>query len=146
MTYNRDLQEDKERLFDSSDTIRGSVRLMAAMLPNISVDRTSCERAGTDSTLLATDLADYLVRKGMPFREAHHIVGAVVAFAEKVKKPLRQLTLQELQAIDARFGKDALQVFDLKSAMAQRDLIGAPGTVQVGRQLACLAREKLAGD
>ena len=76
--------------------------------------------------MLATDLADYLVRKGMPFRQAHHVVGAVVALAEGEGKPLNQLTLAELQSVDKTFGRDALGVFDLKRAMAKRNLTGAP--------------------
>ena len=83
MTYNRDLQEDKERLFDTADTVRACVRLMAAMLRHTSVNAGVCAAAASDSALLATDFADYLVRKGMPFRHAHHAVGAAVALAEK---------------------------------------------------------------
>ncbi|MGP8022083.1 MAG: argininosuccinate lyase, partial [Limisphaerales bacterium] len=90
MTYNRDLQEDKERLFDTADTVRATTRLMAAMLRNTRVNRAACETAAGDPALLATDLADYLVRKGMPFRQAHHVVGAVVALAEKAGKPLNR--------------------------------------------------------
>src|SRR5207247_1566688 len=79
MTYNRDLQEDKERLFDSVDTVRSCVRLMAAMLAHTTVNVAACAAAASDPALLATDLADYLVRNKMPFRPAHHVVGAVVA-------------------------------------------------------------------
>ncbi|MGP8020371.1 MAG: argininosuccinate lyase, partial [Limisphaerales bacterium] len=85
--------------------------------------------------LLATDLADYLVRKGMPFRQAHHVVGAVVALAEKAGKPLNRLTFAELQSVDKTFGRDALGVFDLKRAMAKRNFTGAPGTKEVAKQL-----------
>src|SRR5204863_837753 len=92
LTYNRDLQEDKERLFDTADTVRACVRLMAAMLRNVSVNRAACLAAASDPALLATDLADYLVRKGMPFRRAHHVVGAVVALAEKSGQPLNKLS------------------------------------------------------
>jgi len=136
MTYNRDLQEDKERLFDTADTVRASTRLMAAMLQNIKVNKPACAAAASDPALLATDLADYLVKKGMPFRQAHHIVGAVVALAEKIGKPLNQLTLAELQSVDQTFGRDALGVFNLKTAMAKRNLTGAPGTKEVAKQLA----------
>ena len=140
MTYNRDLQEDKERLFDTTDTVRATTRLMAAMLRNTKVNRAACEAAANDPALLATDLADYLVRKGMPFRQAHHVVGAVVALAEKLGKPLNRLTLAELQSVDPVtgtkfFGRDVLAVFDLKRAMAKRHLIGAPGTKEVAKQL-----------
>jgi argininosuccinate lyase len=135
MTYNRDLQEDKERLFDTADTVRATTRLVAAMLRHTSVNRDACERAASDPALLATDLADYLVKKGMPFRHAHHVVGAVVALAEKSGKGLDQLTLKELRGIDKTFGDDAMDVFDLKTAMAKRNLTGAPGTKQVAKQL-----------
>ncbi|HEY2951355.1 MAG TPA: argininosuccinate lyase, partial [Verrucomicrobiae bacterium] len=96
MTYNRDLQEDKERLFDSADTVRACTRLMATMLAHTSVNAAVCAAAAADPALLATDLADYLVRKGMAFRQAHHVVGAVVALTEKLGKPLNRLTLAEL--------------------------------------------------
>jgi len=146
MTYNRDLQEDKERVFDTADTVRATTRLMAAMLKHTKINRAACAAAASDPALLATDLADYLVRKGMAFRPAHHVVGAVVALAEKTGspsrsgakagKPLNQLTLMELQSVDKTFGRDALGVFNLQRAMAKRNLIGAPGTKEVAQQLA----------
>jgi argininosuccinate lyase len=158
MTYNRDLQEDKERLFDTADTVRATVRILAAMLPHTAVNKRACAEAAGDPSLLATDLADYLVRKGkprpltldqqaglltgyleskgVPFRKAHRVVGAVVALAEKTGKPVNKLTLAELQSVDKTFGRDALGVFDLKRAMAQRNSIGAPGTREIARQLA----------
>jgi len=135
MTYNRDLQEDKERLFDTADTVRATVRLAAAMLRHVTVNSEACQKAAGDPALLATDLADYLVRKGLPFREAHHLIGAVVALAEKLDKPLNQLTLEELRSVDKRFGRDALEAFDLDRSMKRRNLIGAPGVGQVKRQL-----------
>jgi argininosuccinate lyase len=143
MTYNRDLQEDKERLFDSADTVRASARLMTAMLQNTTINRAACAAAAGDPALLATDLADYLVGKGMPFRQAHHVVGAIVALAEKTGKPLNKLSLTELKSVDKTFGRDALAVFDLQRAMAKRNLTGAPGTKEVARQLAHW-REQLA--
>jgi argininosuccinate lyase len=135
MTYNRDLQEDKERLFDTADTVRATVRICAAMLRNTKVNRETCLMAASDPALLATDLADYLVRKGLPFREAHHAVGAVVAVAERLGKQLNQLTLDELRSVDKRFAADAPRVFDLQSALARREIIGAPGPKQVRQQL-----------
>jgi argininosuccinate lyase len=136
MTYNRDLQEDKERLFDTADTVRATTRLMAAMLQNTKINPGACAVAANDPALLATDLADYLVRKGVPFRQAHHTVGAVVALAEELDKPLNLLTLKELQSVDKQFGRDTLDVFDLQRAMAKRNLTGAPGTKEVAKQLA----------
>jgi argininosuccinate lyase len=136
MTYNRDLQEDKERLFDTTDTVRATVRLVAAMLRHTKVNTANCAAAASDPALLATDLADYLVYKKMPFRQAHHVVGAVVALAEKSGKTLNQLTLAELQTVDKTFRPDALDVFHLKAAMAKRNVVGAPGTKEVAKQLA----------
>ena len=134
MTYNRDLQEDKERLFDTVDTVRACVRLMSGMLAHTVVNVAACTRAATDPLLLATDLADYLVRKGLPFRQAHHVVGAVVALAEKLGRPLDQLDLGDFQSVDKRFTSDVAEVFNLPKAMAGRSVIGAPGTAK--KQLA----------
>lgn len=136
MTYNRDLQEDKERLFDTTDTVRSTTKLMAAMLRHTRVNKAKCEAAADDPSLLATDLADYLVKRGMPFRQAHHVVGAVVGLAEKKGKALDDLTLAELQSVDKTFAHDALNVFDVDAAMAKRHQIGAPGTKEVAKQLA----------
>jgi argininosuccinate lyase len=136
MSYNRDLQEDKERLFDSADTVRSCVRLMAGLAQNTSVNDTTCRAAASDPSLLATDLADYLVRKGVAFREAHDVVGSVVAASEAEKKPLHQWSAGDLKKMHPAFGDDAPQVFDLEKAMAQRNLVGAPGNQQVLGQLA----------
>jgi argininosuccinate lyase len=141
MTYNRDLQEDKERLFDTADTVRAAVRLCASMLQHTKVNREACRVAASDPALLATDLADYLVRKGLPFRQAHHAVGALVALAERLGKPISHLTLAELRSVEKKFGGDARGAFDLKRAMARRRLTGAPGTREVARQLARWRRE-----
>ena len=136
MTYNRDLQEDKERLFDTIDTVRATVRLMASLLDNTTVKVKNCAAAASDPALLATDLADYLVRKGVPFRQAHHAVGALVALAEKVGKPLDEVTLEEFRGVDSHFGPDVADVFNLEKAMSRRVMTGAPGTREVKKQLA----------
>lgn len=136
MTYNRDLQEDKERLFDTVDTVRATVRIAAAMLGHVKVNEAACARAGSDPALLATDLADYLVLKGMPFRKAHHVVGEVVALAEKLAKPLDKLTLAELQTVDRQFDPGTLKIFDTESALAKRDMTGGPSRKQIQKQLA----------
>ena len=135
MTYNRDLQEDKERLFDSVDTVGACVRLMAAMLPHTHVNEAACAAAAADPQLLATDLADYLVRKGMPFRQAHHSVGQVVAFAEKAGRALDHLTPEEFHRLEPVFGPDVLEVFSVKRALDRRTLTGATGTREVRRQV-----------
>lgn len=135
MTYNRDLQEDKERLFDGSDTLHGCLRIMAAMIDHTNVVEKDCLDAAKDSTLLATDLADYLVNIKIPFREAHHIVGAVVALAEDKEIALDQLSLRDLKSVDSRFKRDALAVFSLDRALEERKTTGSPGLKEVKKQL-----------
>jgi argininosuccinate lyase len=136
MTYNRDLQEDKERLFDTDTTISKTVSIVTAMLKNTKVNASACAAASADPALLATDLADYLVRKGIPFRNAHHAVGQLVAMAEAQNKKLNELALAEMQQVDKTFGEDAIEVFDLRKAMAKRNLPGSTGTKQVTEQIA----------
>jgi len=135
LTYNRDLQEDKERVFDTADTVRACVEITTALLARVTVNREACAAAAADPALLATDLAEYLVQRGVPFRQAHHAVGLAVAAAEKAGKRLDQLTLPELQAIHCRFEADALALFDPARALARRELEGGPGPRQVRRQL-----------
>lgn len=135
MTYNRDLQEDKERLFDTADTVRASVRLMSGMLEHTTPNADICQKAAADPGLLATDLADYLVRQGVPFRQAHHSVGKLVARADELAKPLNKFTVEELKRVDAHFESDVREVFDLKRALGARRLEGSPGTNEVRRQL-----------
>ncbi|MCX6910275.1 MAG: argininosuccinate lyase [Verrucomicrobia bacterium] len=135
MTYNRDLQEDKERLFDTADTLRSTLGVLADMLLNTRVVREQCEAAASDPALLATDLADYLVKKGVPFRQAHHIVGALVAEAEKLGQPLNALPLETFNQLSPKFGPGVRQVFDVRQALAARAITGAPSPANVQRQL-----------
>ena len=135
MTYNRDLQEDKERLFDTAKTVQGTLLIFAEMLGHIDVDEDACQRAAADPLLLATDLADWLVRNGVPFREAHHIVGAGVALAEKHKVPITQLSLSDWKQITPAFDASALEVFSLKTGLATRTTHGSPNPKLVKQQL-----------
>jgi argininosuccinate lyase len=129
LTYNRDMQEDKEPLFDSADTLGASLRVMADMLRNTKVNRQRCEAAAADPLLLATDLADFLVKKGMPFRQAHHAVGALVAESEKTGIALPKLAAK-------KYGPAAGRVFDLERALAARQAVGAPSSRNVLAQIA----------
>ena len=135
MTYNRDMQEDKQPLFDTLDTLRASLRIMAGMIRHTEVDAEVCERAASDPALLATDLADWLVEQGVPFREAHHLVGAVVGLAESKGCAINQLKVSELKKIDARFNRTSLEVFDPVRAMSRRCMTGSPGVKEVRKQL-----------
>jgi len=135
LTYNSDLQEDKERLFDTCDTVRATVRILAAMLRDTEVNKRACAKAAGDPNLLATDLVDWLVEQGMAFRKAHHVVGSVVALSEKLGKPLNKLTAKELKSASRKLTAEALDVFNLKTAMKRRTSIGAPGTLELQRRL-----------
>jgi argininosuccinate lyase len=135
MTYNRDLQEDKQRLFDTADTMRDCLLINAEMIPGIRVNPQACAAAAADPLLLATDLADWLVRKGVPFRQAHHLVGSAVALAEKKKVPISSLSVRELQEIAPIFDASALKVFHISRALQARSMVGAPQPAQVDRQI-----------
>ena len=134
LTYNRDLQEDKPPVFDSFDQSALCADVLAGVLGGMTFCRERCAAAVADPALLATDLADYLVLKGVPFRDAHHAVGAVVRLAEKYVIALDQLPTTEVQKIHPAFGADWMQVFDLQRALAKRTGPGMPGPAQVAKQ------------
>ncbi len=136
LTYNRDLQEDKPPVFDSFDQSALCAEVLAGTVGGITLHRDRCAAAVRDPALLATDLADYLVRKGVAFREAHHAVGAVVRLAEKNNVRLNQLAPDDVQAVHPAFGPDWLDVFDLQRALAKREGTGMPGPKQIARQFA----------
>jgi argininosuccinate lyase len=136
LTYNRDLQEDKPPVFDTFDTVSISAEVLAGTLAGITVNPAKCAAAVSDPALLATDLADYLVERGVPFREAHHAVGAVVKLAEVQGKPLNQLATADVKKCHAGYGDDWATVFDLKRAMAKRRGTGMPGPAQIKKQTA----------
>ncbi|MBA4138712.1 MAG: argininosuccinate lyase [Opitutus sp.] len=136
LTYNRDLQEDKPPVFDSHDQTAMLLDVLAGTFAGMSVHRERCATAVADPALLATDLADYLVRAGVPFREAHHAVGAVVKVAEKKRVPLDRLTHDEVKNVHAKFGPDWIESFQLEKAMARRRGTGMPGPAQLKRQFA----------
>src|SRR2546423_6046597 len=134
--YNRDLQEDKEALFDSVDTISAALELFSVMLPELKINRERMEAAANDSNLLATDLAEYLVKKGMPFREAHEIVGKLVAGAVKKAAKLNAIALTELKKLSPLFDVDVAEVFDVRNSLAARRAIGAPSPENVKKEIA----------
>jgi len=135
-SYNRDMQEDKEALFDSVDTVRAALEVFSAMLPKIEINRARMEAAANDPNLLATDLAEYLVKKGTPFREAHEIVGKLVAHAGKTKSPLNQIPIAELTKASPLFDIDVAKVFNVRRSLAARTAIGAPAPGNVAAQIA----------
>jgi len=134
-SYNRDLQEDKEALFDSVDTISAALELCTAMLPELKINRERMEEAASDPNLFATDLAEYLVGKGMAFREAHEIVGKLVANAIDKGAKLNAIAPADLKKLSPLFGVDIPDVFDVRRSLAARRAIGAPSPENVKAQI-----------
>ena len=132
LTYNRDLQEDKPPLFDSVDTLRMILAVNTEMVAAMELREDNCKAAASDPMLLATDLADYLVKKGVPFRHAHELVGKAVAQSIATRTPLDQL---DLPAIDPAYGPDAKDVFSLETALAARTNPGAPSISNVKSEI-----------
>lgn len=133
-TYDKDLQEDKEPLFDSLDTLHLTLPVVAGVIRTL---RIHPERmaAALDDGMLATDLADYLVRQGVPFRESHGVVGRLVRAAQARGVPLRDLPLDAYHEADQRFGPDVYTVFDMRQSVARRDSIGGTAPSAVALQL-----------
>ncbi|MEI8038136.1 MAG: argininosuccinate lyase [Verrucomicrobiota bacterium] len=132
LTYNRDLQEDKPPLFDSVDTLRLILAVNTEMIGAMELREENCRAAAADPMLLATDLADYLVKQGVPFRHAHELVGQAVAESLRTRTPLNEL---DLAAIDPAYGPDAKEVFSLERALAARTNPGSPSIANVRAEI-----------
>jgi argininosuccinate lyase len=143
LAYNKDNQEDKEPLFDTVDNLKGSLRVFADMVPAISCQKERMRSAAMQGFATATDLADYLVRKGIPFRDAHEIVGKAVALGVEKGCDLAELTLSELQAFSKLIGEDVFEILTLEGSVAARDHIGGTAPEQV-RKAILRARRRIA--
>jgi argininosuccinate lyase len=135
-SYNRDLQEDKQSVFDSVDATRAALEVWSAMLPEIRVNRERMEAAARDPHLLATDLAEYLVKKGAPFREAYELVGKLVASAAQQNLSLDNISPLQLQEVSPLFDTDVGAVFDARRSLASRRATGAPSPENVAKRIA----------
>jgi argininosuccinate lyase len=134
-SYNRDLQEDKEPVFDSVDTINSALDVFVPMLAALKINRDKMRTTAADPTLLATDLAEYLVKKGMPFRKAHETVGRVVSHSIETGKKLNEIPIRALKKFSTQFEVDVAKVFDLRRSLSARRAIGAPGPENVKAQI-----------
>ena len=132
--YNKDLQEDKEAVFDALDTLALELPIAAGVIRTLKVNAARMA-AALDDAMLATDLADYLVRKGVPFRQAHHLVGQVVRRAEQVSVSLQELDLADYQAIHPAFAEDVHRLFDFQQSVAMRDVEGGTAPAAVRAQI-----------
>ena len=135
LTYNRDLQEDKPPVFDSFEQLDICLAVTAGALDGAQIQEENCLSAASDPLLLATDLADYLVELGVPFRQAHHVVGSLVARSEELNLPLPELSDEDAQSICPVIGNDWREVFDLSRAFARREKPGMPGPQQVAGRI-----------
>jgi len=144
LTYNKDNQEDKEPLFDSVDTLADTLRIMAEMTGGMKVKADAMERAALKGYATATDLADYLVKKGLPFRDAHETVAQAVKIAIQKGVDLAELPLAELRRFNPVIGDDVFAVLTPRGSMAARDVIGGTAPAQVRAQIA-RHRARLAG-
>ncbi|MBN0988055.1 argininosuccinate lyase [Amphritea pacifica] len=131
LAYNKDNQEDKEPLFDAIDTVKGCLRAFADMVPAIEAKRDNMREAALRGFSTATDLADYVVRKGIPFRDAHEIVGKAVAYGIQQNKDLGEMTLEELQQFSGQISEDVFDVLTLDGSVSARDHIGGTAPNQV---------------
>jgi argininosuccinate lyase len=135
MTYNRDLQEDKEAVFDSIDQVKTALEVYAGMLAEIELIEDRARQAADDPGLLATDLADYLVVRGVPFRQAHEAIGKLVAYSLEQRRGFAELRLEEFKQFNDRFGPDVFESLDLNRAIDRRTGIGAPSRKNVAAEL-----------
>ena len=135
MTYNRDLQEDKEPVFDTIDTVSQSLTVMSELLSGLSFNRETLKHATDTGFMTATDLAEYLVRKNIPFRQAHGIVGKAVAFCIENSKELTDLTLQELQGFSNVITEDVIEVLGAEGSVNSRNTSGGTAIAQVKKAL-----------
>lgn len=144
LAYNKDLQEDKEPLFDAMDTLSMCLRVLPVVLDGMKVNREACLRAAKGGCANATDLADYLVGKGVPFREAHEITGRLVRLAVERGVGLEDLSLEELRTIDGRIEADVFASLSIEAGLAKRNVRGAASAERV-REAVREARGRMSG-
>ena len=140
LSYNRDLQEDKEALFDALDQVSASLEIMTKVMQGLTVNHDVLGKAAGAGYILATELADYLTGKGVPFREAHAITGRLVRWSLEQKKDLRDLTLADMRGVSTKFEKDALDVLTVEGAIERRSQIGGTARKRVEARLKALEK------
>jgi argininosuccinate lyase len=143
LAYNKDLQEDKEGVFDATATVADCLRACAGMVATLTFDEDRMRAAALGGFMAATDLADHLAAHGVPFRDAHEIVGRLVLACERSGRALRDLSIEELRAASPAFGDDALTALEVDAIVARRVSEGGTGHDAVRAQLV-LARDALA--
>jgi argininosuccinate lyase len=135
LAYNKDLQEDKEGMFDTVETLEGSLMLLAPMIESMTVNKDVMRKAINNDFSNATDIADYLVRKGLPFREAHEVIGKIVLYAIQNQKFLLDLSFEEYQEFNSLFEEDIYKVLSPEHVVAVRNSFGGTSPEQVIKQI-----------
>jgi argininosuccinate lyase len=140
LAYNRDMQEDKEPVFDTADTVTQTLAVVTGMLSGIEVHRDAMRHASEDGFITATDLADYLVRKGLPFRQAHEVVGRAVLRALSLKCGLKDLSLAEYKKLSSLIKNDVYQALSVAASVGRRTSYGGTAPANLKRRLATLKK------
>ncbi|MBV9834752.1 MAG: argininosuccinate lyase, partial [Alphaproteobacteria bacterium] len=134
LTYGKDMQEDKEPLFDAADSLELGVAAMAGMIRDLKANPQRMRAVASADYSVATDLADWLVRKvGLPFRQAHHVTGALVGIAAEKDVPLDGLTLQQMQSVEPKITRDVFKVLTVEASVAARKSLGGTAPTNVAR-------------
>jgi len=141
LSYNKDMQEDKEGLFDAVDTVEPCLAVMTRLLRKVAFNKEAMKKAVDEGYLAATDLADYLVTKGATFRQAHEVVGKLVLYALDRNRELGQLSLEEMKKFSDKIGRDVYEWLDPASCIDRRNLVGGTGRDAVKRALAKAGKE-----
>ena len=136
LAYNKDMQEDKELVFDAIDTTKGCLALFTGMLRTMKFNDARMKESAKHGFTNATDAADYLVNHGMPFRDAHGIVGQLVLYGIEHKKALDDFTMEEFKAISPVFEEDIYDAISMKTCVEMRNTIGAPGKAAMEKVIA----------
>lgn len=141
LAYNKDNQEDKEPLFDTVDTVQDTLKIFIEMIPGIKVNRERMKQRATQGYATATDLADYLVKKGLPFRDAHECVASAVRLCEQQQLTLDELSLAQLQHFHPGIGEDVFAVLTVEGSVSSRNHIGGTAPAEVRRRIALLRQQ-----
>ena len=125
LAYNKDMQEDKETMFDTIDTLKGCLKIFIGMIKSMKIKNKNMEKATKSGYMNATDLADYLVKKGLPFRDAYEVVGKIVRYAIEKNSPLEKLSLEEFKKFSNLINEDVYEILDLENILKNRKTIGS---------------------
>ncbi|MGN1406663.1 MAG: argininosuccinate lyase, partial [Erysipelotrichaceae bacterium] len=135
LAYNKDMQEDKEAIFNAIDSSKQCLEIINPMFDSLSFNKENMQKSASKGFINATDLADYLVKKGLPFRDAYYISGKLVAFCLNLNKTLNELTIEEFRQFSELFDNDVYDYIDLNYCLHQRKALGGPAPEDVQRQI-----------